>query len=207
METAKFISYIYFAAFAGVIPPGLVNMAVAKIAISKDKKNGIYAAIGVCVVNFLHALIAVLMARYILKHTGIQDNMLKIGVAVFAGLTVYFFAAAIKNKPQETKVRKKDSKRSFAKGFFVANLNILPIPYFVFISTQLNTKGGFDWWHIFLFAFSAAAGTFTVLYFYVVAFMKIQKRTQLLSKYANYFMAALMFVLFLITLYRAYNGL
>ncbi len=208
MKTAEFILYTYFAAFAGVVPPGLVNMAVAKVALKKNKRNGIYAALGVCVVNFIHALIAILAARYLIRHVSIQDDMLRIGVGVFAGLAIYFLIVAIRNKPHTTNSKRHNSGRSFVKGFFIANLNILPIPYFVFISTQLKTTSGdsYDWWHILLFSISAAVGTFTILYLYIVTFLRLEKHTNLLLKYANYFMAGLMFILSIITLFRVYYG-
>lgn len=203
----NFITFTYFAAFAGVIPPGLVNMAVAKTAVEKDKKNAVYASLGACVVNFLHAFLSILMARYIIGHASVQANMLKIGMVVFIGLAIYFFLAGLKNKSDKSETSKKGSRKSFAKGFFIANLNILPIPYFVLICAQLSAKHSdmYDWLHVVLFSLSAALGTFTILYIYIIAFIKLNKRTNVLRKYANFFMAGLMFVLFIITLLRAYN--
>lgn len=208
METTKFIVITYFAAFAGVVPPGLVNMSVAKTCVEKDKRNGVFVAIGASIVNFLHAFIAILMAKYIFNHPSVRGVLLKIGLVVFAGLFVYFIFAARKNKSKKNQLTKKDSRKSFAKGFFIANLNIFPIPYFVFISTELSTNASlsFSWLYIFLFALSASLGTFTVLYIYVESFMKINKHTKSFSKYANYFMAVLMLALFIITLFRIYNG-
>lgn len=207
METAKFISFVFFAAFAGVVPPGLVNIAVAKIALEKDKRNGVFAAIGAGLMIFIYAFIAILAARYILRHTNIQMNMLKTGAIVFALLTVYFLVVALKNKARPPKKVKESSHRSFAKGFLIAGLNILPIPYFVFISTQLNSGviDPYSWTFVFLFALSAGAGTFAILYIYIWVFVKIEKHTEVISRYANYFMAVLMFVLFIITLIRMYH--
>lgn len=183
-------------------------MTVAKTCVEKDKRNGIYVAIGACIVNFLHAFLAILLAKYIFSHPTFRDVLLKVGLVVFAGLTVYFIIAAQKDKPKKTELSKKDSRRSFVKGFVIANLNIFPIPYFVFISTELSTNATntYDWLHIFLFALSASLGTFSILYIYVVSFVKINKNTKSLSKYANYFMAVLMLVLFVITIFRIYNG-
>lgn len=210
MEILRFISFAFFAAFAGVVPPGLINMSVAKIAVEKSKKQGIIASLGAGVVNFIQAFISILMARYIIGHASVQSNMLKFGVVVFAGLTIYFLYAGMRNKPQKEKVEKKEksSRRSFAKGFFLANLNILPIPYFVLISAQLSTKtdNAYDWLHIILFSLSTALGTFTVLYLYIIAFLKLGKGSNLIGKYANFFMAGLMFILCVTTIIRAYHA-
>lgn len=207
MEIAEFVAITYFAAFAGVIPPGLVNMTVAKTCVEKDKRNGIIVSIGACIVNFIHALIAILMSKYIFDHPSVRGILLKIGLVVFIGLTIYFFIAARKKK-SAPKPSKKDKRRSFVKGIVIANLNIFPIPYFVFVSSELSTNGShtFDWLHVFLFALAASLGTFSVLYAYVVSFAKINKHTESFSKYANYFMSALMFVLVIITIFRIYNA-
>lgn len=206
METAKFIVFTYFAAFAGVIPPGLINMTVAKTCVEKDKRNGIIVAIGASIVNFMHAFIAVLMAKYIFDHPSVRGMLLKIGLAVFIGLTVYFFVAA-RRKKGKPKSSKKDKRKSFVKGIVIANLNIFPIPYFVFISTELSVNGGhtYDWLHVVLFALAASLGTFTVLYLYVVSFVKINKHTDSFSKYANYFMSALMLTMVIITIFRIFH--
>lgn len=206
MEIAKFIAFTYFAAFAGVIPPGLVNMTVAKTCVEKGKRNGIILSVGACIVNFMHAFIAILMAKYIFDHPSIRGILLKTGLVVFIGLAIYFFIAARK-KNSAPEPSKKDKRKSFMKGIVVANLNIFPIPYFVFISSELSTNAShtFDWLHIFLFALAASLGTFSVLYAYVVSFAKITKHTESFSKYANYFMSALMLVLVIITIFRIYN--
>lgn len=208
MELTQFVTLTFLAAFAGVLPPGLVNMTVAKTALEKDKKNGLYATIGVCIVNFIHAFIAILMAKYIFSHPSIHSVILEFALIVFTALAVYFIFAAWRNKPIKPRESKKESKRSFAKGFLVANLNILPIPYFVFISIELSpgSNSTYDWLHIILFSLAATLGTFTVLYLYIVSFVKLEKRMKSLTKYANYFMAVLMIALVIITLIRILNG-
>lgn len=209
MEYLIIVLFVAFAAFVAVIPPGLVNIAVAKIALQKNKKNGIYAALGVIVVNFCHALIAVLAARYLDRHTNIEDYFLRIGVTVFAFLSVYFlFAAIFPNKTIQVKeVQKRDSHRSFIKGFLVGNLNILPILYFVFVSSQLKTYVSdiYDGINVYIFALSAALGTFSILYIYIIVFLKFERYQQQLLKNANFFMTIIMVILTITTWIRMKN--
>ncbi|MEH6408058.1 MAG: lysine transporter LysE, partial [Leeuwenhoekiella sp.] len=40
METLRLFVITFFAAFVGVIPPGLVNMTVAKTCLKNGKQNG-----------------------------------------------------------------------------------------------------------------------------------------------------------------------
>lgn len=208
MEIFKYILVFFFGGFAGGIAPGLINMSVAKIALLKDKKNGLYASLGGSLVNFIHVFVAILMTKYIMKHTSITGNMLKVGLIVFAVLTLYFVIVAFQDKPVRTELSKKDSRKSFAKGFFIANLNILPIPYFVVISSQLsaNLQETYNLLHIAIFSLSAAIGTYLIFYIYVATFLKLGERSAILTRYANYFMAGLMFVLTVVTFFRLYYG-
>lgn len=206
METTKFIAVAFFALFAGGTPPGMINMSVAKITLAKNKKNGLYAALGAFSANLIQAFICILLAQYLTQRISIQANMLKISVFIFAGLLIYFIYEAIRNKPVNSDISKKDSRKSFAKGFLITSLNVLIIPYMTFIGTRLHkqVENAFDPLHIFLFCFSTAAGTFTILYLYIIMVQRLKKRMRLLAKYANIFMAFLMFVLLIISLFRLY---
>lgn len=208
MEILKYISIFFIASFIGGIPPGLVNMSVAKVVLKKDKKNAYLTAIGACLALFLQGIIGISMAKYFIKQNSIQANLLKIGVVIFGLLAVYFLIAALKNKPLKTNSSKKRSGKSIVKGFFISALNILPIPYYVIISTQISPdlRGFYTWPLTLLFAFTVAFANFVVLSIYISTFLKLQKRTNLLVKYANFFMALLMFIIFLITLFRAINA-
>lgn len=208
MEITKLILAAFTAALLGACPPGLVNMAVAKISLEKNHRNGIYAAIGASIVNFFHALIGILTAKYIISHPKVYLTILEIGMIVFACLAIYFFLVPKKVKPAKETLTKKDSRRSFVKGFLVANLNILPIPYFVFISMSFAPKGTdtFTWTQIILFSAAAMTATFSMLYIYVVSFVKLEDRLKSLTKNSNYIMGGLMIILFLITLIRVYNA-
>lgn len=64
MEEAKLFLITYLAAFIGVVPPGLVNMTVAKTCVEKGKKNGLYVAVGAGIIILIQAFIAVLLAKY-----------------------------------------------------------------------------------------------------------------------------------------------
>lgn len=206
MEPLKLILFTFSAAFIAVVPPGLVNIAIGKIALQKDKKNGIFAAFGVCTVNFFHALIAITAAGYLDRNTDIQDYILRIGVGVFAVLTLYFLYAAFffKELHLSKSLQPKDLRKSYIKGFLVANLNILPILYFAFVSSQLKlyVQDIYSPTNRYLFAFSAMMGTLTILYLYIIVFLRFLKYRNTILKYANVFMAVLMLILFFITFIR-----
>lgn len=204
IETLQLFLITYFAALAGVIPPGLVNMTVAKSCVDKGKRSGIFVALGASIIVFIQALVAILMAKYIFTHPYVQKMMLRAGLVVFVIMGIYFFIAAQKEKTK-IEVSNKSSAKSFLKGVMIASVNVFPIPYFVAISTAFNPDEGYGWYNITAFSLAAALGSFTTLYIYVISFIKIEKHTQSFSKYSNYFMAALMAILIMVTLFRIFK--
>ncbi|PTX44542.1 threonine/homoserine/homoserine lactone efflux protein [Christiangramia gaetbulicola] len=206
MEETKLFLITYFAAFIGVVPPGLVNMTVAKTCVEKGKKSGLFVAIGAGIVILTQAFIAVLLAKYIFDHPFVRRMILRAGLVVFCILGVYFFIKA-RHKKGVKHNRQKAQAQSLFKGMLIAALNVFPIPYFVAIAGAMDLSGGmdYDWSLIISFATAACLGSFTSLYLYVELFDKIEKKAESFAKYSNYFMAGLMLVLIIVALVRILN--
>lgn len=207
MEETKLFLITYFAAFIGVVPPGLVNMTVAKTCVEKGKKSGFYVAVGAGIVILVQALIAVLLAKYIFDHPYVRKMILRAGLVVFCILAVYFFIKA-RHKKGIKHNRQKAQAQSLFKGMLIAALNVFPIPYFVAIAGAMDLSGGmeYDWSLITSFALGASSGSFTSLYLYVILFDKIEKKAESFAKFSNYFMAILMLVLIVVALVRIFNS-
>ena len=206
MEETKLFLITYFAAFIGVVPPGLVNMTVAKTCVEKGKKSGLFVAVGAGIVVLIQAFIAVLLAKYIFDHPFVRRMILRGGLVVFCILAVYFFIKA-RHKKGVKHNRQKAQAQSLFKGMLIAALNVFPIPYFVAIAGAMDLSGGmdYDWSLVVSFAFAACLGSFTALYLYVVLFDKIEKKAESFAKYSNYFMAGLMLILIIVALVRILN--
>ena len=205
MEETKIFLITYFAALLGVVPPGLVNMTVAKTCVEYGKKNGLYVALGASIIVFFQALVAILLAKYIFDNPFVRNILLRTGLVIFIFLMIYFYVKARSDSHLKTHSKKANSNSIF-KGMLVAVLNVFPIPFFVAIAAALNVGGAVNYhWSIMLvFVLAASLGTFTTLYFYVFSFWKIEDKTINITKYSNYFMAALMMVLVIITLIRIF---
>lgn len=207
MEETKLFLITYFAALFGVVTPGLVNMSVAKTCLKRGKKDGVLVAIGACVVVVLQALIAVLLIRYIFNNPFIHNILLRTGLVIFVLMGVYFLVMA-QRKRKEVEISDTSGTTSVLKGMAISALNIFPIPYFGALAVALNVGGNenHDGFQILIFVVAAALGTFTTLYFYVFFFLKIEDKAVYFNKYSNYFMAILMLVLVIITLFRIFYG-
>lgn len=205
MEETKLFLVAFTAAFLGVLPPGLVNMSVAKTCLEKGKKSGLLVAIGAAFIVLFQAAVAILLAKYIFNHPYIKNILLRTGLVIFGLMAIYFFIAA-KKKTVKVKESNTNVSKSFLKGVVISALNIFPIPYFVAVSTTFNAKGNYEYdlTSICFFSFGAALGSFFTLYLYVISFARIKNHTTLVAKYSNYFMALLMLVLVIATLIRIY---
>ncbi len=206
MEETKLFLITYFAAFIGVVPPGLVNMTVAKTCVEKGKKSGFYVAIGAGIVILIQAFIAVMLAQYIFDHPIVKRMILRAGLVVFCILAIYFFIQA-KNRKGIKHKEDKATAHSLFKGMLIAALNVFPIPYFVALAGAMDLSRGmdYDWSLNISFAVAACLGSFTSLYLYAILFDKIEKKAESFAKFSNYFMAGLMLVLIIVALIRILN--
>ena len=203
MEELQVYLLTYLAAFVGVVPPGLVNMSVAKACLEKGRRNGILMAFGASLIVFVQALVAILISKYIFSNPYVKDMFLQTGIVILILMFIYFLLSANRKKTQQN-LKKRAGTKSFFTGILVSALNIFPIPYFVLIGTLLsnNFNVKFTLYNDIIFALSAALGTLTTLYLYVVFIMKIDGKTEVFKKYSNYFMAVLMLILIIITWMR-----
>ena len=205
MEETKIFLITYFAALLGVVPPGLVNMSVAKTCVQRGKKNGIYVAFGASVVVLIQALIAILLARYIFNNPMVQNVLLRAGLVIFLIMMIYFLIMA-KRRQKAVEVSPTSGVRSIMKGIMIGALNVFPIPYFVALGAALNVNGNVEY-HVLnntVFVLAASLGTFTTLYLYALFFAKIEAEGTIFARYSNYFMAGLMLILVIITFIRIF---
>jgi len=182
-------------------------MSIAKTCVDINIKAGKYKAFGAASVVFVQALIAIIIAKQILKNPDFKNNILILGVVVLAIMMVYFLIAATRQKATSQEPKPANATQSFFKGILISGLNVFPIPYFIVISTFFTPQNHIDftWMTKLIFSFSAAVGSLTTFLLYVYFFDKIIKQNKLFKKYSNYFMALLMLCLLLITLYRVYG--
>ena len=162
------------ASVVGVIPPGLLNMSAAKISMREGRRKGLMFSLGVCITVFIQTYIALIFARYLDRHPEIIDVLQKVALGIFLSITIYFFfiASHIRKEPLK-EVNNSKTHRVFS-GMFLAALNLLPIPYWVYISITFSSFGWFKFTTFELWAtvLASSLGTFIVLAIYVWFFRK-----------------------------------
>lgn len=166
----------FVAAFVGVIPPGLLNMSAAKISMKENRKAAILFSIGVCVTVIFQTLIALLFAKYLDQHPEIVDLLQKVALGIFLCITVYFFFIA-KDTRREIPENVNYSKTNrFFYGMLLGALNLLPLPYWVYISITFSGFGWFKFTQPELWAtvIASGLGTFAILILYIQFFKRRQ---------------------------------
>ena len=194
----------FFIAFLAVIPPGLINITAAKISLQEGKNEAISFALGASVIIFFQTFIAVLFARFISNHQEIVSTLQEIGIFVFSLLSIYFFGIAKKPKKIKTDSRVKGKSNRFFLGMLLSTLNLLPIPFYVFASMTLAASGyfSFDKIPVAEFVIGVMIGSFTVFYIYIVAFKKIENKTEFLMRNINTIIGSVTTFMAVLTLFK-----
>lgn len=191
-------------AFLAVILPGLINMTAAKISTQEGKNEALSFAAGTSVIIFFQTFIAVLFARFISNHNEIVSTLQEIGILVFSLLSIYFFWIAKKPKKIKTDSKVKGKSNRFFLGMLLSTLNLLPVPFYVFASMSLAASGyfSFDTIPVSSFVIGVVCGSFTVFYIYIVAFKKIEKKTEFLMRNINTIIGSVTTFMAVLTLFK-----
>lgn len=187
--------------FIGTIPPSMLNMTTAKISIVSSKSDGLKFAVGVSLIVFVQAYIALYTAEYLHGNTTIERYITLFGIIIFALLAVYFFKQArVENKKgSDIKI-----KNSFRLGVTLSILNMFAIPFYCAVGSSLNMSGwiNFEQLSILFFVFGAALGTYALHYLYVQSAINIRNQAQLLTKNLNYILSILTGIIAVISLIK-----
>lgn len=177
----------FFGAMIGVIPPGLINMYAAKVSMKEGRKKGILFSIGVCITVMAQTFVALLFARYIEMHPGIVNVLQKVALGIFISLTIYFIFIA-KDTRREIRDRDTYSKTNrFFSGMFLAILNLLPLPYWIYLGITFSVFGWFSFAQpeLGVAVLGSGLGTLSVLALYV-QFFRARAEPQKFKMNMNY---------------------
>lgn len=198
----------FAAALLGVIPPGLLNMSAAKISMKHGSKSAMLFSAGVAITVCIQTYIALLFARYLDGHPEVVDLLQKVAVGIFLCITIYFFFIA-KDSRREVPSHVKYSKTNrFFYGMLLAILNLLPLPYWVYISITFSAFGWFSFEQPGLWSAVVASGlgTLTMLGLYVLFFRQKQDKP-VINVNMNYIIGLITAIITVITFVKILNNM
>ena len=195
------------AAILASAPPGLLNVNAAKVSVEKGKRNGVFFSLGIALMVMFQAYLAVRIAKFLSRNPEIISWLMKFAILIFAGLAIFFFLKARKEPTNNISIHQGSFNGSFAKGMFLAALNLLQIPFYSGLNTFFHAKKimNFEVLDEVLFILGAGLGTFLVMYTYVFYFNKMEMKSNKFSKNSNYILSGLMLILLVVTLIRLGN--
>ncbi|WP_298142736.1 LysE family transporter [Flavobacterium sp.] len=182
------ITFGFAAAVIGIIPPGLINMTAARIALDEGRVRAVMFALGATLTVIFQTVIALIFARFIDAHPEVVILLREIGLAIFILLTIYFFSRGT-HKPKSAKeVKVRSKKGRFFFGMLLSAINFFPIPFYVIVSVSLSSFGYFDFENseIGNFVTGSAVGSFMAFYCYISLFSKLESKTAVILKNMNY---------------------
>jgi threonine/homoserine/homoserine lactone efflux protein len=193
----------FLGSFIGVLPPGLINMYAAKISMKEGRKRAFLFSVGVCITVMFQTYIALVLARYIGKHPDVVSMLQKVALGIFISLTIYFIFIA-KDTRREIRDHNENSKRNrFFLGIFIAILNILPIPYWIYLSITFSAFGVFSFSQpeLWMAVIASGIGTYASLALYV-QFFRPKEHSRKLSLNMNYVIGIVTAAISVITLLK-----
>lgn len=198
----------FIAALVGVIPPGLLNMSAAKISMKQGRKIALLFSAGVCLTVCVQTYVALLFARYLDKHPEIIDMLQKVALGIFLCITIYFFFIAKDTRRAIPKEVNHSKTNRFFYGILLAALNLLPLPYWVYISVTFSAFGWFSFEQPGLWAAVIASGfgTFLMLAIYI-QFFKQKEENKRSSINMNYIIGLITAMISVITLIKIINSM
>ncbi|MEZ4874313.1 MAG: lysine transporter LysE [Flavobacteriaceae bacterium] len=162
----------FLGALIGVIPPGLLNMTAAKISMKQGRKVALLFSVGVCVTVCLQTFLALIFAKYLDKHPEVIDALQKVALGIFLSLSIYFFFIAKDTRREAPREIQYSKTNRFFYGTFLAIINLLPLPYWVYVSITFAAFGWFSFDQMPLWAtvIASGLGTFVMLAIYIQFF-------------------------------------
>lgn len=198
----------FIAAFVGVIPPGLLNMSAAKISMKNGRKQALLFSIGVSVTVMIQTSIALVFSRYLDKNPEIVDFLQKTALGIFICLTVFFLFIAKDTRREIPQQMNKSKTNRFFSGMLIGALNLLPLPYWVYVSITFAAFGWFSFDHMDLWVtvFGSGLGTIIMLVIYI-QFFKRKDDKPVFRVNMNYLIGMITAVISIITLVKILNDL
>lgn len=197
----------FFAAIVGVVPPGLLNMTAAKISMKQGRKAALLFSAGVCVTVCMQTYIALIFARYLDGHPEVVDTLQKVALGIFICLTLYFFFIARDTRREIPREMERSKTNRFFYGILLATLNLLPLPYWVYISITFSS---FDWFSfdqmpLWAAVIASGLGTFAMLFIYTQFFRK-QKEKRMFRLNMNYLIGVITAIIAAITFVKVFQN-
>ena len=182
------VATYFFIAFGlsalGSLPIGMITLKVTEKTIHNGYRSGVMVSLGATVIEFLYTFIALMSIDFFVQNVSVNVYINLLAMIVFFVLGVYHFSKKTKLiLESEGEYKTFD----FIKGILLASMNMLIIPFWIFLALWLKNQG-FEFSSmslIFVFSTGSALGALLVFLLYIWLGRFIVNKIRTVSFYTN----------------------
>lgn len=184
MEFLQYFFIAFFLSALGTVPIGLITLTIVQKTIEKGRDAGWKVSMGATVLEFIYCFIALNFIAFLSDEDAIGTYIKTASVFIFFILGFYYL---FKKSKAKKAVQKKSDKQDFFIGLAAGTMNMLIVPFWLFIGAWLKSNGiSLDNnFNISLFSTGAALGALAVFYAYILLSEWIVKKSDRVDFYAN----------------------
>jgi len=181
--------FIYFLvalilSFIGSIPIGLITLNITQRTIQDGRKAGLMVAFGATVMEFIYTGVALVSLDFLNANNKITQSIKIAAIIVFFVIGLYYL---LKKNSEIPAIKTDYNYLDFFKGIVIGALNMLIIPFWIFLGLWLKSNGFFfeDQFTIFIFSMGAAIGALLAFLGYIWLSEYVNTRSKQISAYTN----------------------
>jgi len=155
------------------------------MAIQRGTRVAISMAIGAAVIEFFQAYIALTFYNILTHNAEMERTIILICIPIFLLVGIYYLLK--KHHPVHRPTTRAANVIGAAKGVVLSSVNLIAIPYFVFIGGYLASSNYISLKAEFIAAFSVGAvfGSFVTFVIYAKLGQAIKRKSEKMSHYAS----------------------
>jgi len=184
MNLAAYFFIAFILSALGSMPIGMITLKIVEKTIHNGYRSGVMFALGATVIEFLYTYIALTSMDFFLDNVEVNSFINIVAMAVFFGLGFYHIF-----KKTKTIFDSKGAYKAFDffKGIMLASMNMLIIPFWIFLAIWLKNYGVefLSNTEVLIFSFGAAFGALTMFLLYTRLGKFIAQRIQKVASYTN----------------------
>lgn len=171
--------------FLGTLPFGTINVSIAEMAIQRGTRVAVAMAIGAAAVEFLQSYIALTFYNILTHNEEVENTIIMVSIPIFLLVGVYYLLKKKHPKPRPT--HRAANVMGAAKGVVLSSVNMMAIPYFVFIGGYLASANYISLEASLIAAYSTGVvfGSFVTFFIYAQLGQVIKRKSEKMSKYAS----------------------
>jgi threonine/homoserine/homoserine lactone efflux protein len=177
-------------------------VSITEASIQRGVRVGIFMGIGASIVEFFQSYVALAFFNILKTNQEMEETIIMICIPIFLAVGIYYLFK--KNARVPTATTRAANVIGFARGFMLSALNLIAVPYYVFLGGYLASSDYIVLKPEFIAAFSGGVvvGSFIVFLIYAKLGQYIRKKSERMSLYASKIVGAIFIALALSQMVR-----